>query len=368
MDGMESVGSVVDTPQAADAGSVDAGGAGANQVTENTSHEGGNANGEGGASASDSDIRVVVDENGNRRVEMSNDPFNIQQKPPEQQEPQEIDNTPSIAEPEPTKPQYYADMNEVMSAAAQGMLDDTRLSTEQRNTIIAIQQQEQQRIALAQAREQAEKQSQENVRKAFGELKAKAQKQALQTLGITEEDLANADFVENGATIKEKYNQLVDDMVLQGQTAYFRQETMLANQAAANAGSIQEIQTFCNAERAKESHYNEIIQLMDTVKMDMPYRDAQAVFEAERNCQNNAMTAKDVATFRKYYDYCKKLAYQKANNVSTTPRRTNAVPKVEQPGQPHSSGERQGIDVKAVRGMNAMQRQNYMTNVIAGMM
>ncbi len=363
---MDNEGNVVVTPQSADAGSVDAGST--VQTTGSTSYEGGRTGSDSTASSSDSDIWVVVDDKGNRRVEMSSDPFNIQQEQQKEQTPQEADAKPSIAEPETTQPQYYADMNEVMSAAAQGVLDDSRLSVEQRNTIIAIQQQEQQRIALAQAREQAEKQSQENVRKAFGELKVQAQKQALQTLGISEEDLANADFVENGAAIKEKYNQLVDDMVLRGQTAYFRQETMLANQAAANAGSLQEIQTFCNAERAKEAHYDEIIKLMDTVKMDMPYRDAQAVLEAERNCQNNAMTAKDVATFRKYYDYCKKLAYQKANNVSTTPRRANAVPKVEQPGQPHNSDARQGINVKAVRGMNAMQRQDYMTKVIESMM
>lgn len=363
---MDNEGNVVATSQSADAGSVDVGSTA--QATESTSYEGSSTGSDSTASSSDSDIRVVVDDKGNRRVEMSSDPFNIHQEQQKEQTPQDVDTKPSIAEPEPTQPQYYADMNEVMSAAAQGVLDDSRLSVEQRNTIIAIQQQEQQRIALAQAREQAEKQSQENVRKAFGELKVQAQKQALQTLGISEEDLANADFVENGAAIKEKYNQLVDDMVLRGQTAYFRQETMLANQAAANAGSLQEIQTFCNAERAKEAHYDEIIKMMDTVKMDMPYRDAQAVLEAERNCQNNAMTAKDVATFRKYYDYCKKLAYQKANNVSTTPRRVNAVPKVEQPGQPHNSDSRQGINVKAVRGMNAMQRQDYMTKVIESMM
>lgn len=364
---MENEGSVVNAPQSADTGSVDAGSASAAQSAETTSTASAESS---SASSSDSDIRVVVDEKGNRRVEMSSDPFNIQQEQQEQKAQEPATEPTSITESEqkPAEPQYYADMNEVMAAAAQGALDNTRLSEEQRNTILAIQQQEQQRIALAQAREQAERQSQENIRKAFGELKAQAQKQALQTMGISEEDLANADFVENGAEIKEKYNQLVDDMVLRGQTAYFRQETLLANQAAANAGSLQEIQSFCNSERAKESHYNEIIQMMDTVKMDMPYRDAQAILEAERNCQNRAMTAKDVAVFRKYYDYCKKLAYQKANNVSTTPRRTNAVPKVEQPGQPHSSSDRQGINVSAVRGMNAMQRQNYMTKVIESMM
>jgi hypothetical protein len=363
---MENEGSTVSTTQSADVGSVDTGSTA--QATESTSYDNGSTNESNNTGSSDSDIRVVVDEKGNRRVEMSNDPFNIQQEQQSEQTPQDTNTKPSIAEPESTGPQYYADMNEVMSAAAQGILDDSRLSMEQRNTIAAIQQQEQQRIALAQAREQAERQSQENVRRAFGELKAQAQKQALQAMGISEEDLANADFVENGAAIKEKYNQLVDDMVLRGQTAYFRQETILANQAAANAGSIQEIQTFCNSERTKEAHYDEIIKMMDTVKMDMPYRDAQAVLEAERNCQSGAMTAKDVATFRKYYDYCKKLAYQKANNVSTTPRRTNAVPRVEQPGQPRNSGDRQGINVKAVRGMNTMQRQDYMTKLIESMM
>lgn len=363
MDGMESAVSTTATPE-----SVSVETSTSTEVSSDTS----TPSAESASTTSDSkgDIRVVVDESGNRRIEMSENPFNTEERqeavhePPQEEAPNE---EPSQVE-QPSEPQYYADMNEVVAAAASGILDETRLSSEQRSTILALQQQQAQKLAMEQRRAQEQAQAEQARQQAFGNIAVQARQQALQVLGITEADLTNATYVESGENLKDKFEETYNNLVRQGQYNYIQNEVVQAQRQEAYNRSLQEINNFCNAERVKEPHYDEIVKAMDTAKYEMPYREAQSIVEAEQNIQNGILGAKELETFRKYYDYCKRQAYQKASGVSTTPRKTNAVPKVEQPGQPHGSSERQSIDIKAVRGMNAAQRSDYMRQVIASMM
>lgn len=311
-------------------------------------------------------FQFTVDENGNRSLSLGED------KPAEPEEaPQESDE-PAANPPQekPTEPaiQPYENMEQVVQAAGAGNLDPARLTQEQQQSIIALQQRQQMEQQRQQFMAQQQAAAEQARQQAFSQLAIQAKAAAMQELGISDNDLTNADFMEDGAEKKAKFEALYNKKLLEGQYSYIQNEVVQQQRMEAYNQGVTEIQSFCADERVKNPHFQQTIQLMETTKNTMPYNVAEKIFATERNLQNGVLTPNDILTFRQYYDYCKKLAYQSAANVSTKPKPTASVPNVERAGSAQNNTEVPHLNTANLRSMNQYQRdtviQNYISQLI----
>ena len=265
------------------------------------------------------------------------------------------------------QPKAYASMEEVVQAAAQGNLDQSRLTTEQVALINAVQQRQifqQQQVQLAQQRQA---QTDEQRRQAFASIAVKAKQEAMQEIGITDEQLESSAFDVGGDEVRQKYQEAYNAKLLKGQYNYIQQEVVQQQRQESFQRNMGEVQSFVAMESAKEPHYQEIISLMNTEKMNMPYAQAQKIVQAEQNVMNGIFTENELATMRQYYDHCKKMVYQKAGNVTTTPQRTS-VPNVEKAGVQGQSNDGVKFNFASLKGMNQLQRDNAMIDLIGHLM
>lgn len=281
--------------------------------------------------------------------------------------PQQEDNTSFEQSEAPEQPKTYANMEEVIQAAAQGNLDQSRLTQEQVNLINAVQQRQlfqQQQLQLAQQRQA---QADEQRRQAFASIAVKAKQEAMQELGISDEQLEGSTFDVGGDEVRQKYQEVYNAKVLKGQYDYIQQEVVQQQRQESFQRNMGEVQSFATMESAKEPHYQEIINLMNTEKMNMPYAQAQKIVQAENNVMNGIFTENELATMRQYYDHCKKMVYQKAGNVTTTPQRTS-VPNVERAGAQGQGNDGVKFNFASLKGMNQLQRDNAMIDLIGQLM
>ena len=175
------------------------------------------------------------------------------------------------------QPKAYASMEEVVQAAAQGNLDQSRLTTEQVALINAVQQRQifqQQQVQLAQQRQA---QADEQRRQAFANIAVQAKQAAMQELGITDEQLESSAFDVGGDEVRQKYQEAYNAKLLKGQYDYIQQEVVQQQRQESFQRNMGEVQSFAAMESAKEPHYQEIINLMNTEKMNMPYAQAQKI-------------------------------------------------------------------------------------------
>ena len=265
------------------------------------------------------------------------------------------------------QPKAYASMEEVVQAAAQGNLDQSRLTTEQVALINAVQQRQifqQQQVQLAQQRQA---QADEQRRQAFASIAVKAKQETMQELGITDEQLESSAFDVGGDEVRQKYQEAYNAKLLKGQYDYIQQEVVQQQRQESFQRNMGEVQSFAAMESAKEPHYQEIINLMNTEKMNMPYAQAQKIVQAENNVMNGIFTENELTTMRQYYDHCKKMVYQKAGNVTTTPQRTS-VPNVERAGVQGQGNDGVKFNFASLKGMNQLQRDNAMIDLIGQLM
>lgn len=154
-----------------------------------------------------------IDENGNRSLSLGED------KPTELEVPQES-NEPAANPPQenPTEPavQPYENMEQVVQAAGAGNLDPARLTQEQQQSIIALQQRQQMEQQRQQFMAQQQAAAEQARQQAFSQLAVQAKAAAMQELGISDDDLTNADFMEDGAEKKAKFEALYNKKLLEG--------------------------------------------------------------------------------------------------------------------------------------------------------
>ena len=265
------------------------------------------------------------------------------------------------------QPKAYASMEEVVQAAAQGNLDQSRLTTEQVALINAVQQRQIFQQQQAQLAQQRQAQADEQRRQAFASIAVKAKQDAMQELGITDEQLESSAFDVGGDEVRQKYQEAYNAKLLKGQYDYIQQEVVQQQRQESFQRNMGEVQSFAAMESAKEPHYQEIISLMNTEKMNMPYAQAQKIVQAENNVMNGIFTENELATMRQYYDHCKKMVYQKAGNVTTTPQRTS-VPNVERAGVQGQGNDGVKFNFASLKGMNQLQRDNAMIDLIGQLM
>lgn len=311
-------------------------------------------------------FKFSIDENGNRSLSLGED------TPTEPEEAPQENNEAATNPPQenPTEPavQPYENMEQVVQAAGAGNLDPARLTQEQQQSIIALQQRQQMEQQRQQFMAQQQAAAEQARQQAFSQLAVQAKAAAMQELGISDNDLTNADFVEDGAEKKAKFEALYNKKLLEGQYNYIQNEVVQQQRMEAYNQGVNEIQSFCADERVKNPHFQQTIQLMETAKNTMPYNVAAKIFTAEHNIQNGVLTPNDIATFRQYYDHCKKLAYQNVANVTTKPKPTASVPNVERAGTTPNNADVPHLNTTNLRSMNQYQRDKVMQNYISQLM
>ena len=278
---------------------------------------------------------------------------------------------------------YTAD--DLVKAAAMGQeIDPTRVPAELQGYVAAFQQQQinaQQQARLAQMQaaqqvqtpaptpEQAEankaQQAQEHA-KAYAEMKRIAEEKAAHDLGITKEQLDDA--------------QYSDDPELQAKAAAFDtavrsnvaalQYTIAANrQAQAQRAAMvqQESQAALQAiapkyaEYQKDPNFKAIDMMMGEYYKALPYQEAQQVVRAIQHFKNMTPTREDADVLDSYYKKTKEAFYAQKTGVGTTPQPVQHTkpPQVERSGQTGAPAPAQPTDWSQMRKMSPLDRSRF---------
>lgn len=336
--------------------------------TENVAEKGT----EGVTEGIESDIRLGSDEKGNKTLIIEGNPFGIEEKardePTEVTEEATEPQTEETAEPvEEVKPAYYGSIDEIAQAQVMGTLDESKISPEHRQILmnIAVQNQYNQQRAeqLAKAQSQRELENQQ----AFKRISDEARQEAMKAVGISADDFANIQYMDNADETKAKFEAKFSELATAKMRDYLTQQIVAEQRANTHAQCMNEVMRFSMAEKNSEPHFDEITKLMDAEKMNMPYIQAQKIITAEQNINNGCCNANDLQAMREYYDLCKKKVYQQSAGVSKIPQRT-APPKVENVSQPNTTEKAPEIDFDRVRKLPTAERSRVMTDIIASMM
>lgn len=310
-------------------------------------------------------MKLVIDpRTGERRVEM----IQPQEQTPAQQvatNPTENANQQSEIFQQEQQPsvQPYADMTEIVQAVGSGTFDQSRVTPEQQQMIVELQQRQAQQVQQQQYLAQREQQVEQARRQAFMQIAQNSKAEAMRELNISDDDLQNAEYTDDGQALRQRFEEAYNSKVLKAQYDYIQAEVVQQKKEESFRSGLNEIETFCAGERANEKNFQQIVQMMDTAKYELPYRDAQRIVQTEQNLQNGILTPADIAVFRQYYDYCKKQVYQKNSGVTTTPRPAAKVPRVESAGQASNASDSPRLP-NNMRGMTQLQRDKAVTDYI----
>ena len=319
------------------------------------------------------DIKITVDGNGRRTLSIDTDMSELIGVPDQtKQEEQPTEEQTEVVEPKvdevPTdEPQYYANMDEFVKAASVGMLDESRVSPEQRQVLMNLAVQKQYEQQQAQQQQQLQAQRNAEIHRAFKDITSKTRADVMASLNISEDDFKNLEFMDNGEELRKRFQESYETATMDRLKDYLTKVIGAEQRMSEHNNCVQEISRFCMAEQANEPNFQEIVAMMDNSKNDMPYGQAQKIIRAENNLRNHMATASDLSAIREYYDYCKKAVYQQKAGVSKVPQRTTA-PKVENVSQPTSTDNTPKVDFAAMRNMTSYQRSKAMTDLIASLM
>lgn len=264
-------------------------------------------------------------------------------------------------------PQYYTD-TELMQAFSNQSVDFSKISPQQQ---MFLQQQRDYQARQQQAeyqrqerQKQFEAQQMQQRQANFAKARTEARAAALKHLNITEDDLKNAEYMENGADTKAKFDEAYNNILANMQYQSIHQEVLQNQRIQQYQQGMMEIGKIIVDSQNNEQYHDEILKMMDTAYLDMPYREAAKYQQLGYNLQNGICTPNDVALARQYMEECKKIYYQQLKGVSTTPRQIS-VPRVERGGVPHVE-QAQSVDVAKMRQMDQSGRDAYVQNLFRG--
>lgn len=196
-----------------------------------------------------------------------------------------------------------------------------------------------------------------------------ARQMAMQELGITEDDIAAAEYTDD-QLLKDKvdnFNAAVD----------FNRNKIFADVQMQQAKSVEE------AERAKLEHdsiYNEIknytlqVQqsepnfkdidvLMETRYMNLPYEQAKTIEPVLMALKNHTIKREQLPILQKYYDDTRLEYYAKLNGAGRIPTPVAKPPVIETPGT-GSDMPAVKADFSKLRNMNRREKQAYLSQYL----
>lgn len=323
------------------------------------------------------DAAIQVDpETGRRRVVF---PSEEQTQPTQAQAPQET--TPQ----EPQAPQQYS-ANDIVQLVATGQqIDPARVPQELQGYAAAIQQQ---RINAAQAQQMqmmqmqrqqnvppqappqptAEQGAQEQEARAavYEKIAQLAEEKARQDLGVTKEELEDAEYSDDEALQKKaqafkaavRFNTQAISNEIMRQRAMQAQQMLAVQREAQEA--MQAILPKWN-EYKQDPHYNDIDNMMGEFYKALPFEEGAKVKQSIDRFLAGRPVKADADILDNYYKRTKEAYYANATGVSTTPQPVQKAkpPRVEQPGQ-HGTTAPQKVDWTKMRGMTPRQRSQFL--------
>lgn len=287
-------------------------------------------------------------------------------------------------EHETTPAPYTAD--DLVKAAAMGQdIDPSRVPTELKGYVEAFRQQQinaaqqaqiaqmqaaqQQAQAPAQTEEQAQASKEEqsaSYAKAFAEMKRIAEEKAAQDLGITKEQLEDAQYSDDPEAQAKAaaYDTAVRSNVAALQYTIMANRQAQAQRAAAvqqeAQSAIQEIMPKY-AEYQKDPNFKAIDTMMGDYYKQLPFEEAQKVVMAIQRFGNHMPTRADVNVLDNYYKKTKEAFYAQKTGVGTTPQpvQHSRPPQVERSGQTGAPAPAQPTDWSQMRNMSALERSKF---------
>lgn len=173
--------------------------------------------------------------------------------------------------------------------------------------------------------EEAEKE----VRKKISEM---AKEEAMKKTGATEDDIQLGEFSDDAEVqqrvrdYKVAYDLAVQRIIRDSFDKYAKmQEESRKQQEVRN-----NVRNFIQEQRAKEPHFDEIGQMMNTAYLNMPYKQASIIAPVVDAARKGIMSQEQANILGQYYEICRKALYARINKTSVTPK--PVVPKVEKRG------------------------------------
>ena len=198
-----------------------------------------------------------------------------------------------------------------------------------------------------------------------------ADKNAMQELNITQEDLDNAEYSDDQELLNKvnAYKVAKDwhknNIISQVQARTMQAEQEQAQKQAQTQAVYGTIANFVNETRAKEPNFDKIDIYMNTRYKTLPFEEGQKVAVVLDALRNRTLTEAQLPILEKYYNDTRLDFYAQNNNISTTPQQVARPAVVETPGGGGSSTPAQ-IDYSELRNADFRGKQAFIAKLFAG--
>ena len=314
---------------------------------------------------------LYTDENGNKELKIVTDDEPQREEP--QQEPAQADDTAPLTQNidaaaeavnTPAEPYNY---NEFLNALTADNVDESRIPAEymeryrdykfqqvmaakNKQAELAKQQQEQINQKLTPEQEQ------DNMKTFLQNLDDEAGKRAAHDVGMTEEDMENIDFMDDGDEKLVNY-KLAKEWHRNRLMVELQERANVENTARQKQAAIyQEIQNFTTQAKQSEPNFDAIDKMMSERYKTLPYAEGKRVEEVLQALGNGTITEAQTVELKNYYDATRKEFYAKKNGLSTTPRRATRPPAVERAGNGKEIQREYTPDYAALRKGNPKEQ------------
>ena len=290
---------------------------------------------------------LYTDENGNKELKIVRDEEPQQDEPKAEPTPADdnanlTQNIDTAAEAVNAPAEPY-NLNEFLNALTSDAVDESRIPAEYMaqysNYKIqqAIEAKNKQAELAKQQQEQINKkltpeQEQDNMKTFLQNLDDEAGKRAAHDVGMTEEDMENIDFMDDGDEKLVNY-KLAKEWHRNRLMVELQERANVENTARQKQAAIyQEIQNFTTQAKQSEPNFDAIDKMMSERYKTLPYAEGKRVEEVLQALGNGTITEAQTVELKNYYDATRKEFYAKKNGLSTTPRRAPRPPAVERAG------------------------------------
>ena len=270
-------------------------------------------------------------------------------------------------------------LSEFSRALAQGIVDPNRVPPEFQGQyadyVIKNAMAENQRRQQYQAQQEAMQRAQINqelspeVRvernKAFrDQLRAEAEARALRNLGKTKEDLADAEFADDGEELIKDFNtevQLAQQQIMNELSQRYNYERM---QHAQQKAVYDDIVGFISQAKAVEPNFDAIDKLFTTRYQTLPYNEARIVADAIGALQNGTITPQQAEVVRRYYEFTRRDYYARRSGLQTQPQAARRPPYSVRPGSGAEVDNSYKPNYGALRSANNKEKQAWISEYL----
>lgn len=274
-----------------------------------------------------------------------------------------------------TKEPEYTE-NELLNALHEGRVDESRIPELYKPQYKAYKQKRFEEALNAQVptedtAEVAKQTAVEANRKFYDRVNQMAKKQAMEQIGITEEELDAAEYTDdkdliNKAQMYEAALQNAQGMILnQTRERIMEQQRAAQNKQSEREAIFNDVKSFVANAQQTEPNFGAIDKMLATRYKQMPYEQAQEIAQVINGAQHGQITRKGAEILQKYYEDTRKAFYAQASNVGTVPTHVSRPPAVETPGAGNNSA-RERPDARQLRNMNYQQKQAWFQKYFSG--